>query len=153
MILSKFFTLALIALSILSPINSSAEEYFDSDKESKILKNIQQLTSPTMGFEKAGEAYFSPDGQTIIFQAVPTGQEHYQIYTMRLDEKIPRMVSTGIGACTCSNFRPDGKKIIFASSHSDPSLQDLSNELIIRVKYLLQNLFYRKNLNSRGGTS
>src|SRR6185436_19998712 len=28
--------------------------------------------------------------------------------------------SSGAGACTCSYFRPDGKKIIFASSHLDP---------------------------------
>jgi TolB protein len=84
------------------------------------LKNTRQLTFPSMGFEKAGEAYFSPDAKTIIFQAVPNGHEHYQIYSMDLEEGIPRMVSTGKGACTCSFFRPDGKKIIFASSHEDP---------------------------------
>lgn len=73
-----------------------------------------------MGFEKAGEAYFSPDASTIIFQAVPKGQQHYQIYLMNLEEGIPVMVSTGKGACTCAFFHPDGKKIIFASSHDDP---------------------------------
>ena len=86
------------------------------------LSNIQQLTFSSMGFEKAGEAYFSPDGQTIIFQAVPIGQRQYQIYTMNISQGIPLMVSTGKGACTCAYFRPDGKKIIFASSHSDPIL-------------------------------
>jgi TolB protein len=35
-----------------------------------------------MRFKKVGESYFSPDGQTIIFQAVPKGEKHYQIYTM-----------------------------------------------------------------------
>lgn len=75
-----------------------------------------------MGFEKAGEAYFSPDGQSIVFQAVPTGKKDYQIYSMSLEERIPRMISTGKGACTCAFFRPDGKKVIFASSHGDPEL-------------------------------
>lgn len=75
-----------------------------------------------MGFEKAGEAYFSPDRQTIVFQAVPFGQKHYQIYAMHLEEGKPFMVSTGKGACTCAYFRPDGQKIIFASSHEDPNL-------------------------------
>lgn len=84
-----------------------------------------------MGFEKSGEAYFSPDSETIIFQAVPKGQEHYQIYTMNLKEGIPHRVSTGKGACTCANFRPDGKKIIFASSHEDPSLEDNSFEMSV----------------------
>lgn len=90
--------------------------------EEPFLQNVRQVTFRTMGFEKAGEAYFSPDDSTIIFQAVPEGEEQYQIYSMNLDEGVPRMVSTGKGACTCAYFRPDGKKIIFASSHEDPNV-------------------------------
>ncbi|MFN4175167.1 MAG: hypothetical protein ACK4HV_08710, partial [Parachlamydiaceae bacterium] len=44
-----------------------------------LLENVEQLTSPEMGFEKAGEAYFSPDGRKISFQAVPKGEKGYQI--------------------------------------------------------------------------
>ncbi len=84
------------------------------------LSNIRQLTDSSMGFEKAGEAYFSPNGLDLIFQAIPKGEEHYQIYIMNIEERIPRRVSTGKGACTCGYFRPDGKKIIFASSHESP---------------------------------
>lgn len=102
-----------------------AEEVFDQSLEQLALTNIKQLTSPADGFEKAGEAYFSPDGQTIIFQAVPKGKESYQIYTMNLQEGHPVMVSTGRGSCTCAFFRPDGKKIIFASSHEDPHLDEI----------------------------
>lgn len=112
----------LVVLCCFANILCHAEEQFDSALEERSLKNVRQLTFPSMGFEKAGEAYFSPDGKTIIFQAVPTNQKNYQIFTMRLDEGIPRMVSTGRGACTCAYFRPDGKKIIFASSHDDPLL-------------------------------
>lgn len=83
------------------------------------LSNIRQLTHPDMGFEKAGEAYFSPDEQFIIFQAVPNGKEHYQMYVMDLEEGVPHMVSTGKGACTCGYFHPNGDKILFASSHED----------------------------------
>ena len=83
------------------------------------LSHIRQVTFPEMGFEKAGEAYFSPDEQSIIFQAVPNGMQHYQMYVMDLDEGIPHLVSTGKGACTCGFFRPDGKKILFASSHEN----------------------------------
>lgn len=95
-----------------------AGEVFDSRLEVPTLQNIQQLTFPSMGFEKAGEAYFSPDSQTIIFQAVPEGKDQYQIYTLHIGEETPHLVSTGEGACTCAYFRPDGQKIIFASSHS-----------------------------------
>jgi TolB protein len=97
------------------------------------LDNIRQLTFPSMGFEKAGEAYFSPDAKKIIFQAVPTGQHHYQIFTMDLEENIPRLVSTGKGACTCAYFKPDGSKIIFASSHNVP--ENYSTSKCPRGKY------------------
>jgi TolB protein len=105
-------------------------EQFDAEKEAIVLRNIKQVTFPSMGFEKAGEAYFSPDGKSIIFQAVPKGQRHYQIYIMNLREGKPRMVSTGRGACTCAYFRPDGKKIIFASSHEDPQLVNENNQAV-----------------------
>lgn len=117
-----FHIFPILLLCFCSTVNIYSEEIFDSAVEANTLKNIRQLTNPAMGFEKAGEAYFSPDAKTIIFQAVPTGQKHYQIYAMNLDEGLPRLVSTGRGACTCAYFRPDGKKIIFASSHEDPLL-------------------------------
>lgn len=121
---NTFFLLgALFSCLFLSP-SCSAAEIFDPNEEIKSLKNIRQLTFPSMGFEKAGEAYFSPDGQNIVFQAVPKGQEQYQIYAMDLGDGVPRMVSTGKGSCTCAYFRPDGEKIIFASSHGDPHLED-----------------------------
>lgn len=88
--------------------------------EEKYIKNIRQLTFSSMGFKKAGEAYFSPNDQSIIFQAVPEGQKEYQIFSMDLNENKPRLVSTGQGACTCAYFHPHDQKIIFASSHSDP---------------------------------
>lgn len=93
-------------------------------QESGILSNIQQLTYDSMGFTKSGEAYFSPDGKSIVFQAEPKGRSAYQIYTMRLREGKPRLISTGRGGCTCAFFRPDGKKLIFASSHLNPRAED-----------------------------
>ena len=80
------------------------------------LSNITQLTFPCMGFEKAGEAYFSPDGRKIIFQAVPIGEENYQIFTLDLEANELVKISQEAGACTCSYFGPDGRKIIFAAS-------------------------------------
>jgi TolB protein len=99
--------------------------------ESQYLKNIRQLTSSD-DFAKAGEGYFSPDGKTIIFQGVPRNYMFYQIYMLALGDaeqtgaEKPRakMVSTGRGRTTCSFFAPDGKRIIFASSHLDPKLAD-----------------------------
>lgn len=96
--------------------------------EEPFLTNIEQLTFSSMGFIKAGEAYFSPDDSCILFQAVPEGQSEYQIYRMDLQEKVPHLVSTGKGACTCAFFHPHENKIIFASSHEDPSPKPLERQ-------------------------
>jgi Tol biopolymer transport system component len=88
-------------------------------QEAVHLKNIRQLTHD---FVRAGEAYFSPDGQKIIFQAEEkdTGNPFYQIFVQDNAARSYRRVSPGVGKTTCSYFSPDGKKIIFASSHGDP---------------------------------
>ena len=119
-----FLAFQLFSLAAPLPLSAYgvANQVFDTRLESPYLSNIQQVTFPDMGFERAGEAYFSPDSQTIAFQAVPHGKSHYQIYVMNLDERAPYMVSTGLGACTCAYFHPNGEKMIFASSHSDPAL-------------------------------
>lgn len=57
--------------------------------EAPILTDHLQLTTPDM-FVKAGEAYFSPDGDQIIFQATPVPPEgtepgpHYEMYVAGL---------------------------------------------------------------------
>ena len=96
--------------------------------EGKHLQNVRQVT---YGFFRAGEGYFRPDGKGIIFQAVPNlptsvflvpkpNQYEYQIFACDLtpDAK-PQRVSTGMGACTCSFYHPDGKSVIFGSTHLD----------------------------------
>lgn len=99
-----------------------------SAEEARILTNVIQITSPDMGITESGEAYFSPDMRRIIFQAYPKGQTEYQMYTLELGEdgapnpESLRQISPGGGACTCGFFRPDGKKLIYASSFLQPDL-------------------------------
>jgi TolB protein len=90
-----------------------------SATEMRFLTNVRQVTT---GFERAGEGYFSPDGNMIVYQAYPAGYPFYQIYTQPLAGGTPKLISTGRGRTTCSYFSPDGKKILFASSHLDPHL-------------------------------
>lgn len=97
--------------------NASANEKVSKEA---CLRNIRQVTFPSMGFEKAGESYFSPNGQSIIFQAVPIGEKSYQIYTLDLSNGELHLVSAGSGNCTCGYYRSDGLKILFASSHNAP---------------------------------
>lgn len=87
-----------------------------SHPDEVLLEHVEQLTWPGMGFEKAGEAYFSPDGNTISFQAVPTGKSGYQIFTLDLNTRELRQISQNAETCTCSYFHPDEEKILFAAS-------------------------------------
>jgi TolB protein len=91
-----------------------------SPLESEHLANLRQVTQ---GMVKAGEGYFSPDGRDIVYQAVPQDYPFYQIYTQPFAGGPPRLVSTGRGRTTCSYFSPDGKRLLFASSHLDPQLE------------------------------
>lgn len=102
----KFFFITLLILNL----------SFFGYSEERFLTNIEQLTSKENGFEKSGEAYFSPDGQKIIFQGIPIGEDNYQIFTMDLKTREIAKVSHGAVSCTCSFFKPDGQKIIFAAS-------------------------------------
>ncbi|WP_202594922.1 TolB family protein [Blastopirellula marina] len=89
--------------------------------EGRFLSNVRQVTS---GMVKAGEGYFSPDGKTIVYQAVPPQYPFYQIYTQPLSGGEPTLISTGRGRTTCAYFSPDAKQIMFASSHLDPMLTE-----------------------------
>jgi Tol biopolymer transport system component len=82
--------------------------------------NIRQLT---FGGDNA-EAYFSYDGKYLVYQLTRSaaGIECDQIFMGRLPQNendvfIPKMVSTGKGRTTCAFFYPDGKHILYGSTH------------------------------------
>src|SRR6266496_2997429 len=81
--------------------------------QEKYLRNLRQLT---FGGENA-EAYFSADGKKLIFQSTRDGHECDQIYTMNIDGSDVRMVSTGEGRTTCAYFFPNGRSILYSSTH------------------------------------
>jgi Tol biopolymer transport system component len=77
------------------------------------LRHIKQLT---FGGQNA-EAYFSYDGRRIIFQSTRPPYQCDQIFIMNVDGSDVRLVSTGKGKTTCAWFYPDGKHILYASTH------------------------------------
>lgn len=96
-----------------------------SELESTYFSNLRQVTD---GMVKAGEGYFSPDVQQIIYQAVPHDYPFYQIYTQPLAGGEPKLVSTGRGRTTCAYFHPGGELILYASSHQDPQLSQTEEQ-------------------------
>ena len=79
----------------------------------KHLRNLKQLS---FAGENA-EAYFSSDGKQLIFQSTRDGHQCDQIYTMNADGSNVRLISTGEGRTTCSYFFPNGRRILYSSTH------------------------------------
>jgi TolB protein len=89
--------------------------------ESECLSDVIQLTG---GFERAGEAYFCDDMSWIVFQAVPSGEQNYQMYLAQV--KSGPSGITGIGTPiritpektwnSCGFFSPTENALIFSST-------------------------------------
>lgn len=93
-----------------------------SFSQEKHLKNIKKLT---FGGDNA-EAYFSPNGKMLTMQVTnkAIGAACDQIYTLDLSDtpySTPKLkrISNGEGRTTCSFFMPDGKHILYASTHAN----------------------------------
>jgi len=82
-------------------------------------RNIRQLT---FGGDNA-EAYWSPNGKALVFQRTSpkNGVMCDQIFYGKLPRKRKEFkatrVSTGTGRTTCAYFMPDGKHVLYASTH------------------------------------
>lgn len=118
----------LTALSILlaSHLNNTGIEDIQQSFQDTIhypdevhFKNLRQLT---FGGDNA-EAYFSFDGKYIVYQRTDPkiGIMCDQIWMAKIpeagEEFSPKLVSTGTGRTTCAYFMPDGKHILYASTH------------------------------------
>jgi Tol biopolymer transport system component len=77
------------------------------------LRNVRQLTS---GGQNA-EAYFSVDGKRLVFQSTRGPYPCDQIFVMNIDGSEVRLVSTGKGKTTCGYFYPDGRHVLYSSTH------------------------------------
>jgi TolB protein len=115
--------------------------------EARFLSDHVQLTSRDQ-FLKAGEAYFSPDGAWIIFQATPApapgepADEHYSMYIAKVvrqapangageggDEAItgieaPLLLSAHGSANTCGWFHPTKPEVLYGSTLVAPNTAD-----------------------------
>lgn len=107
-----------------------------SDLENHFLSTPIRLTA---GLTKAGEGYFSPDMNRICYQGISADYPFYQIYVQPFNPKNPRIteptrVSTGRGRTTCSWFTTDGKRLLFASSHLDPHLEQTETAALLQAQ-------------------
>ena len=115
------FTTILFAIFRMSNVvaqqTTPAETDANTPEESRFLSNIRQLTYDG---KRAGEGYFSEDGNALIFQSErEPDNPFYQIYLLDLLTGDTHRVSTGIGKTTCAFFRPGTDEVLYASTHHD----------------------------------
>jgi len=104
--------------------------------EAAMLSDAVELTH---GFQRAGEAYFSPDMKWIIFQASMKPDEDYQMYVAQLKWSengaagnanaivglnLPIRITPIPSWNTCGYFSPDGESLIFASTALKPKMTE-----------------------------
>ncbi len=100
------------------PAAQSAEQDF--------LSRVRRLT---VEGRRAGEGYWAPDGQRLVFQSErEPGNPFYQIYTLDLTTGDASRISPGYGKTTCAFFRAGTDQILFASTHHDPRSKALQQE-------------------------
>jgi len=101
----------LAACGAQAPVSDRAEPVNPAEPR---FASLRQLTE---GGQNA-EAYFSSDGQRLIFQATRPGvSECDQIFSMNLEGGDLKQLSTGKGRTTCGYFYPAGDKILYSSTH------------------------------------
>jgi Tol biopolymer transport system component len=119
---SSAFFLSLAALALSAATSTPTKLENGSRGDPGFISNRKQLTF--VG-PRAGEGYFSKDGQKMVFQSErQKDNPFYQIYLMDLKTGKTDLVSTGLGKTTCAWIHPDLSKVLFASTHLDSGFKD-----------------------------
>lgn len=143
--------LIVLASSLAQPASHDAPPIDWKSEEAPVLAGHVQLTSRD-DFIKAGEAYFSPDGAWIIFQAVPVPEAgaqpdpFYSMYVAKLVrdehgkvtglEQIERISPEG-AANTCGWFHPsDPGRVLYGSTLTPPATDQRSGFQVGTRKYV-----------------
>lgn len=110
--MSRFGCMILVVVSLVSIAYGDGPDSLRHANE-RHFRNVRQLT---FGGTNA-EAYFSFDGQQMIFQSTRPPYSCDQMFTMKIDGSSQQLVSTGKGRTTCGYFLPGDEQILYASTH------------------------------------
>lgn len=121
-----FIIVIIVVLALSSCCNKPSESKKDAQDASVHYQsevNFTAVKQLTFGGDNA-EAYFSFNDEMIVFQSnnpawkLDCDQIFYTtLENAKMDQEIPKMVSTGLGRTTCSYFMPGDTTIVFASTH------------------------------------
>lgn len=115
--------LALGSVPLLAEETGANDAATAAASEAKLISGVRQVT---FGGRRAGEGYFSADGQRMVFQSErEPGNPFYQIYLMDLANGDLNRISPGKGKTTCAWIHPDGDRVLYASTHHDANSEQL----------------------------
>ena len=124
--MTRSFRRAVLPLVLLVSSLAVVAQQSATPRESDFLSRIRRLT---VEGRRAGEGYWSPDGQRLVFQSErEPGNPFYQIYLMDMASGDVTRMSPGIGKTTCSFINPETGDVLFASTHHDPRSKELQDE-------------------------
>jgi Tol biopolymer transport system component len=117
-----------ILLTVCSCFIAGCASEFNRTPTTGEIQALDQIVALTSNFDRAGEAYFSPDMRWIVFQARPAGEAHDQMYLAQLRSGgagingigTPIRISPQGSWNSCGYFSPNGNSLIFASSGDRP---------------------------------
>jgi Tol biopolymer transport system component len=116
----------LLLSAVTAPANGANQEPGTPNSEQTFLSRVRRLT---VEGRRAGESYWSPDGQRLVFQSErEPGNPFYQIYALDLASGETKRISPGYGKTTCAFFLPRSDEILFASTHHDPRSKQFQKE-------------------------
>jgi Tol biopolymer transport system component/biopolymer transport protein ExbD len=111
--------IAFVLIAIVGTASSSAQDASDVPSiESRFIQNARQVT-----FEgkRAGEGYFSADGNLMVFQSERRSDNpFYQIYLLDFETGDQENISPGHGKTTCAWIHPNNDLVLYASTQNDP---------------------------------
>ena len=128
-------------------VKAEKKEELAAVVEKAIELPIKKIPTVTNG----AEAYFSPDGKSVIFNGKMGKDTTHQVYTINIDGTDLKKINA-IGDDACSHYTPDGKHLIWTSTkdnldmhrgnYSDPKdypqgaelyMSDLDGKNIVRL--------------------
>lgn len=135
---------------------ASPEIVDDPKAEAELITQARQIT---FAGRRAGEGYFSGDGNRMVFQSErDPANPFYQIYVTDLQTGDIDRVSPGTGKTTCAWIHPSENLVLFASTHDDEAAErKQQEELDLRASgkqrryawdYDAQFELYSKNLQT-----
>lgn len=115
--IQKLF-LILLMITIINLLGCSKTE---APREEKKEEGKELPVTKLKNMKSGAEFYFSPDGKSMIGNAKYEGDKSHKIYTINVDGTDLKKIN-GDGETACSYYYPDGKKLIWTSTHDNLDL-------------------------------